>query len=353
MKASCIKAITRKDALAVMRNKLMLFAVIFSVIFAVIYYVLPSTVEETFDVALYDGGSSQLFPPVSELEMEGIHIIFFTSGEEFEKAVEEEDYVAGIALPENFDSQLLSGKQPTITLYFKSDVPESVRTSIEYFIQMAIEYIALGEQPIDIGTEMLGEDMAGEHIPLREQSVPFFILMALMMEMWTISTLIVEESAFGTMRAVLVTPASPSDVIMAKGAIGIIYSFFVAVSILILTQSVRGNLPVLFLGIFLGAAMAVSMGLFLGSLTKNILGSYIYVSIPLLILILPGMFIFVPNVSLSIVKVIPTYYLANAFGQILNSGAGLVEVWKDFLIIAGFDTVFFVLGVYALRRRFS
>jgi ABC-2 type transport system permease protein len=353
MKASCIKAITRKDALAVMRNKLMLFAVIFSVIFAVIYYVLPSTVEETFDVALYDGSSSQLFPPVSELEMEGIHIIFFTSGEEFEKAVEEEDYVAGIALPENFDSQLLSGKQPTITLYFKSDVPESVRTSIEYFIQMAIEYIALGEQPIDIGTEMLGEDMAGEHIPLREQSVPFFILMALMMEMWTISTLIVEESAFGTMKAVLVTPASPSDVIISKGAIGIIYSFFVAVSILILTQSVRGNLPVLFLGIFLGAAMAVSMGLFLGSLTKNILGSYIYVSIPLLILILPGMFIFVPNVSLSIVKVIPTYYLANAFGQILNSGAGLVEVWKDFLIIAGFDAVFFVLGIYALRRRFS
>ncbi len=353
MKASCIKAITRKDALAAMRNKLILFAVIFSVIFAVIYYVMPSTVEETFDVALYDGSSSQLFPPVSELEMEGIHIVFFTSGEEFEKAVEEEDYVAGIALPENFDFQLLSGKQPTITLYFKSDVPESVRTSIEYFIQMAIEYVALGKQPIDIETEMLGEDMAGEHIPLREQAIPLFIVMALMMEMWTISTLIVEESAFGTMRAVLVTPASPSDVIMAKGALGIIYSFFVAVSILILTQSVRGNLPVLFLGIFLGAVMAVSMGLFLGSLTKNILGSYIYVAIPLLVLMIPAMLIFVPDVSLSIVKVIPTYYLANAINQILNSGAGLVGVWKDFLIIAGFDTVFFVLGVYALRRRFS
>lgn len=353
MKASCIKAITRKDAVAAMRNKLIVLGLFAGVIFAVMYYVLPSTVEETFTVALYDGSSSQLFPPVSELEMEGIHIIFFTSGEEFEKAVEEGDYVAGIALPENFDSQLLSGKQPTITLYFKSDVPESIRTSIEYFIQLTIEYVALGEQPIDIETEMLGEDMAGKHIPLREQSLPFFLVFALMMEMWTISTLIVEESAFGTMRAVLVTPASPSDVIISKGIVGIGYSLIVVVSILILTQSVRGNLPVLFLGIFLGAVMAVSMGLFLGSLTKDILGSYIYVAVPMLILILPGMFIFVPDISLSIVKVIPTYYLANAFGQILNSGAGLVEVWKDFLIIAGFDTVFFVLGVYALRRRFS
>ena len=351
MKASCIKAITRKDAVAAMRNKLLVLGLFGGIIFAAIYYAFPSTVEETFTVALYDESSSQLFPHIAK--MEGIHIVFFTSGEEFEKAVEEEDYIAGIALPENFDSQLLSGKQPTITLYFKSEVPESVRISIEYFIQMAIEYIAFGEQPIDIETEMLGEDMAGKHIPLREQSIPFFLMFALMMEMWTISTLIVEESAFGTMRAVLVTPASPSDVIISKGIIGIIYSFFVAVSILILTQSVRGNLPVLFLGVFLGAIMAVSMGLFMGSLTKNILGSYIYVAIPLLILMIPAMLIFVPDVSLSIVKVIPTYYLANAINQILNSGAGLVEVWKDFLIIASFDAVFFVLGVYALRRRFS
>jgi ABC-2 type transport system permease protein len=353
MKASCIKAIIRKDAIAAMRNKLLLLGLFAGIIFAAIYYVFPSTVEETFDVALYDGSSSQLFPPVSELEVEGIHILSFTSEEEVEKAVREEDYVAGITLPENFDSLLLSGKQPTVTLYFKSDVPESVRTSIEYFIQMAIEYVALEEQPVDIETEMVGEDMAGKHIPLREQTVPFFLVFALMMEMWTISTLIVEESAFGTMRAVLVTPASPSDVIMSKGIVGAVYSFFVVASILILTQSVRGNLPVLFLGVFLGAIMTVSMGLFMGSLTKNILGSYIYVAVPLLILILPGMFIFVPDISLSIVKVIPTYYLANAFGQILNSGAGLAEVWKDFLIIAGFDTGFFVLGVYALRRRFS
>lgn len=353
MKLSCIKAIARKDAVQAMRNRLVVLGLVFGIIFAVIYYVFPSTVEETFDVALYDGSSSQLFPPVGELEMEGMRIIFFTSGEEFEKAVEEEDYVAGIALPENFDSQLLSGKQPTVSLYFKSDVPESVRSSIQYFIQMTIEYVTLGKQPTDVETEMLGEDMAGKHIPLREQAVPLFLVMALMMEMWTISTLIVEESAFGTMRAVLVTPASPSDVIMAKGVLGIPYAFLVAVSILILTQSVRGNLPVLFIAVFLGALMTVSMGLFMGSITKNILGSYIYVAIPLLILMIPAMLIFVPDVSLSIVKVIPTYYLANAINQVLNSGAGLADVWKDFLVIAGFDTAFFVLAVYALRRRFS
>ncbi|MEA1992972.1 MAG: ABC transporter permease [Euryarchaeota archaeon] len=351
MKTSCIKAIVRKDSAAALRNKLLVLGLFAGIIFSVMYYVLPSTVEETFDVALYDEGSSQLFSQITGTE--GMQMTLFTSDGEFEKAVEEEDYAAGIALPKNFDSQLLSGEQPVITLYFKSNVPESTRTSIEHFMRMTIEYVAHGEQPMDIETEMLGEDMAGEHIPLREQSLPFFLVFALMMEMWTISTLIVEESAFETMKAVLVSPASPSDVILSKGIVGVGYSLIVAVSILILTQSVRGNLPLLFLGVLLGAVMAVSMGLFLGSLTKNILGSYIYVAIPLFIFILPGMFIFVPGVSLSIVKAIPTYYLADAFEQLLNRGAGLVEVWKDLLIIAGFDTAFFVLGVYALRRRFS
>jgi ABC-2 type transport system permease protein len=163
----------------------------------------------------------------------------------------------------------------------------------------------------------------------------------------------VEESAAGTLRAVLVTPASPSDVIMSKGLVGISYSLVVAFAILVLTWSLRGNLPVLFLGILLGGIMAVSLGLFLGSLTENIVGSYVYTSLPMLVFLLPALLIFLPDVSLSVVKVIPTYYMVHAFDQILNYGAGLAEVWKDFLLIAVCDAIFFILGIYALRRRYS
>ena len=68
---------------------------------------------------------------------------------------------------------------------------------------------------------------------------------------------------------------------------------------------------------------------------------------------LPGLLVFFPDVSLSPVKFIPTYYLADAFNQILNYGAGLKDVWKDFLLIAVCDVGAFFLGVYALRRRYS
>ncbi|MHC1604807.1 MAG: ABC transporter permease [Candidatus Methanofastidiosia archaeon] len=353
MNSPCIKAIVRKDAIAAMRNKLLLLALMSGILFSVVYYALPSTVEETFTIAIYDKSSSQLFSHISELEGEGVRIDFFSSEKDIEKAVRDEDYVAGIVLPQDFISLLMSGQKPVITLYFKSETPESIRTSINYFIQSTIEYIVVGTQPTYMEIEILGEDIAGKHIPLREQSLPLYLLMALMMEMWTISTLIVEESAAGTLKAVLVTPASPSDVITAKGFVGIGYSLIVAAAILVLTQSIRGNLPVLFLGIILGAIMAVSMGLFFGSLTKNITGSYIYVGVPFLVLMIPALLIFIPGISLSAVKVIPTYYLVNAFDQILNYGAGLADVGRDFLIVACCDIVFFISGVYALRRQYS
>lgn len=351
MRATCISAIMRKDAIAAVRNNLVLLALLSGAIFSLVYYVLPSEVEETFDLAIY--GESQLFSGITDFEEEGIVLDFLSSEKAVEQAVEEGDYIAGIVLPETFDSQLISGQKPEIILYFNSEQPESVRTSIEYFVQLAIEYAASGEQPLEMESSILGEDMAGKHIPLREQSIPLYIVMALVMEMWTISTLVVEESAAGTLRAVLVTPASPSDVILSKGMVGIGYSFSVAFIILVLTWSFRGNLPVLFLGVLLGAVLAVSMGLFFGSLSKDITGSFIYVSVPLLIFILPGLLIFIPDVSLSAVKVIPTYYLVDAFNQVLNHGAGLTDVWKDFLVIIICDVIFFFLGVYALRRRYS
>jgi ABC-2 type transport system permease protein len=340
----------RKDAIAALRNKLILLGLFAGIIFALVYYILPATVEETFHLAAY--GDSELFSELAEAEEEGVIIDFFPSEEAVKEAVNKGDYIAGIIFPRDM-GQILAGQKPEVTLYFNSEQPESVRTSIEYFVQLAVEYMAFGIEVPEMEAEILGEDMAGRHIPLREMSIPLYVVMALVMEMWTIATLIVEESAAGTMRAVLVTPATPSDVITAKGIVGVGYTLCVAGAILILTQSLRGNLPVLLLGIVLGAIMAVSLGLFFGSLTENITGSYAYVSVPLLVLMLPALLIFFPDISLSVIKGIPTYYLVNTINQILNHGAGLQEVWKDFLVIAICNVIFFGLGVYALRRRYS
>ncbi|MBU7035758.1 MAG: ABC transporter permease, partial [Theionarchaea archaeon] len=201
MNPQCVKAIMKKDTIAAIRNSLVLMGLISGIMFAAVYYVLPASVEETFDLAVY--GESQVFSQLGGEE--GIAFHFFESSEDVEKAVEEGDYVAGLVLPKDFDTLLATGEKPEVVLYFDSEQPENVRTSIAYFIELAVEYAALQKPLPQMEGEILGEDMAGKQIPLREQSIPLYLVMALVMEMWTISTLIVEESAAGTLRAVLVT----------------------------------------------------------------------------------------------------------------------------------------------------
>jgi ABC-2 type transport system permease protein len=352
MKASCVRAIVRKDAIMAMRNKLVLMALIGGVLFSLIYYALPASVEETYALGLYDKGDSELISTLPLVSMGGFTLDEASSEDELTRMVQQGDYVAGIVVPDGFDAAIGAGETPSLSLVVGPDVPSGTIDSLAYIIQTALDYAAHGTPPVQLSTEVVGEDMSGAHVPLREQSIPLYIVLALMMEMWTIATLIVEEGASGTLRAVLVTPATPSDVISAKGIVGGSYSLGVVAVILLLTQSLRGDPLALLVGIVVGALFAVTLGLLLGSLTTNITGSYIYVSVPMLVLLLPALVVLIPDVSLSVIKLIPTYYLVNAFGSILNSGAGLGDVWSDFLLIAVCALAFFVLGVLSLRRRY-
>jgi len=353
MKSKIVRSIIKKDATMAVRNNLMLIAIIGGVLFSLIYYTLPADVEDTYEMAVYDDGSSNLISILSMTGAGGLQLHSFNSLSELKESVRGGDYLIGIHVPNDFDSLISQGVKPTLTLYFNNGIPENSRSTFEYIIGTALDTLATGEITDIIEYEVLGEDTSGKEVPLRDRSLPLYIIFALLMEMWTISTLVVEENALGTLRAVLVTPATSSDVISAKSIVGFVYALLVVTVILLLTQSLRGDIIALLACIFVGAMFAVSLGLFLGSLTDNITGSYIYVAVPLLIMVIPAILIFIPDVSLSIVKAIPTYYMANAFDSILNYGANLRNVLSDVIVLLILDIVFFVMGIFSLRRRYA
>jgi len=351
MKSKIITAIIKKDATMAIRNNLILIAIIGGILFSLIYYALPSEVDDTYEMAIYDDGSSKL---MSILGMSGgLELRPFDSLEGMMESVEGGDYLIGIHVPKDFDLNISEGIRPALVLYFNNGIPESSRSTFEFIIGTALETLTSGEVPDVLEYEVLGVDTSGQEVPLRDRSLPLYIIFALMMEMWTISTLIVEENALGTLRAVLVTPATSSDVISAKSLVGFAYTLVVVSVILLLTQSLRGDALALLASIFVSALFAVSLGLFLGSLTDDITGSYIYVAVPLLILIIPAILIFIPDASISIVKAIPTYYMVNAFDSILNFGANMGGVLRDVGLILALDVVLFFMGVFSLRRRYS
>ena len=351
MRRACVAAIARKDVRMAMRNNLVLLALVSGVLFSLVYYALPSATDETYHLSVYDEGTSALFSSLPPQLSRGAAFSFVSSEEALHEAVYAGDAIAGIVIPATFDEVVAAGGVPSLSLVVADELSTGQAEALSFLVATLAGYDVYGTLPVPLATEVIGADEAG-FVPMREQSVPFYLLMALMMEMWTIATLVVEESAAGTMRALLVTPARPSDVLTAKTLVGGVYAVGVVFVILLLTRSVRGDLFALFLGIVLGALLAVSLGLLLGSLTENITGSYMYVSIPLIVLLLPGLLLFIPDISHDAVRAIPTYYLVDAFGQVLNRGAGIADVWRSYLAIACLDVVFFVGGIAAIRRRY-
>lgn len=349
MNAPCIKAIIRKDVISAKRNNLVLMALLSGVLFSLVYYVLPADIDQEINFGI---SSADPLPFYDSIEREGVELSPYADITLLTDAVVSGDVVAGLMLPEGFMESFLRGESPAIELYVRDDLTQSARDSLAYVVETVFDMAAYGKGYLPFDIHTVEQDVPAQ-MPLRQMSIPLYIIMALVMEMWTVSTLIVEESAAGTIKAVLVTPASPSDIIAAKGVVGCVYAIGVAAAILLLTQTIRGSFPALALALLLGALLAVSLGLFLGSLTDNITGSYIYVSIPLIILILPALTIFLQDVSVPAMKFIPTYYLVNAFNDIINYGATIADVAKDLIVIAFFDAAFFLLGVASIRRRFQ
>ena len=353
MRWSCIRSIAKKDAVMAIRNKLLLLSLFAGILFSLIYYALPADVDDTYNIGYYDEGASQLFERLPPFAAAGLKFQGAQSLSELEDLVNDGTYIAGIVIPADFDSDAASGGMPALTLVYKSDADAAIIDTVSFIARSLADYQAYGSIPVSISTSVIGEDTSGVQIPLRKQSVPFYLIMALMMEMWTIATLIIEETSSGTMRAVLVTPARPSDVISAKALIGGVYTVGVVCVILLLTQSFRGDPLSLAVGILLGTLLAVSLGLLLGSLTKTITGSYIYVSVPMLVLILPALILLVPSLSHDALRAIPTYYLVDAIGDVLNRGAVLADVWRSYLVVAAVSALFFLAGVMSLRRRYQ
>jgi ABC-2 type transport system permease protein len=342
----------RKDAVMARRNKLLLLALFGGILFSLIYYALPAEVDDTYSIAYYDAGDSGMFEHLPPFASAGLAFEQVPSREALISRVNSGDYLAGVAVPDGFIADAMDGLRPPIELIAKSGTDAAVVDTVGYLVRTISDYAVFGTLPVVLPVEVIGEDTSGIQVPLRKQSVPFYVIMALMMEMWTIATLIIEETSAGTMRAVLVTPARPSDIITAKTLVGGLYTIGVVSVILVLTQSIRGDPAALVFGILLGALLAVSLGLLLGSLTKTITGSYIYVSVPMLVLILPGLVLLVPGLSHDAIRLIPTYYLVDALERVLNSGASLGDVWRQYATIAVLDTVFFCAGVLSLRRRY-
>ncbi len=344
-----IGALVRKDLTLFLRNRFFAFMAIFGLAAYIgIYFVMPNIVDEELELAIY----AETVPPVFEMaRQQGIVTELLESEGAVKEAVESGEVVAGIVLPDDFLDRLRAGEETRLELYFASDAPSDLKDSVTTLLR-ELSYLQSGEQPaVVISQRILGTDMVGKQIPMRNRMLPLFAVLIILTETLGLASLITEEVESGTVRALLATPMTVGGLFTAKAITGVSLAFIQALVLLAITGGMAQQPLVIVATLLLGAFLVTGVGFLIAARGRDLMSVMAYGMPALLILSVPSFGVIFPGAIAGWVKVIPSYYLVDIVHQTVNFGASWGEVWQNMLILLGFDIAIVTLGIITLRRR--
>jgi ABC-2 type transport system permease protein len=186
------------------------------------------------------------------------------------------------------------------------------------------------------------------------------ILLMLITAMMT-SISIAREKEMGTMEILLVSPMRPIQIIAGKVLPYVLLAFSNAVIILLLSyfvlgMPVKGSLLLLLAESFLFIVMALSLGIFISTVSNS---QQMAMMLSMFALMLPTIllsgFIFpIENMPLPlqvISNLMPPRWFIIIVKSIMIKGLGFQYIWKETLIIAGMALFFIALSVKKFKVR--
>ena len=181
MKWRIIGAIVSKDLSLYFRNKFIAVITPLGIgAFLVIYFVMPSAMSVT-EVGLYAPVVPSAF---AEEESKNIDFVMVDSEAELREAVAGSDYPVGIVLPADIMEKFARGEKSDVKIYFSPETTEEQKELFRMFVK-GLAYEQTGQLASFNETEIvLGTDLLGQDIPLRERMRPLLAVMLLMMEMF-------------------------------------------------------------------------------------------------------------------------------------------------------------------------
>ena len=352
MNGRIIRALIQKDIKVFFSNQF--FALITGlalVAYAGIYFAMPSTVDETIEMAIFAPALPQQF--ADSMGDEGVVLKNMESKAALETAVTDNEYAVGVIIPESLNQALASGEQGKIELYFSPEFPEELKEVYVIFFE-EIGYNLSGQRlNIEVNEEILGVDGAGNQIPQREKMLPLFAVLILTMETLGLASLISGEIEAGTLQALLITPMRMEGLFVAKGTVGVGLAFFQAVVLMAVTGGLSQQPLLIIVALLLGSLLVTGLGFLLASVATDLM-SVMSWGVPIILLLsLPAISLLLPGLTTNWVKVLPSYYLIDTVYQAVNFNLGWADAGSNLLILAAFALVFMGMGIVVLRRKFQ
>lgn len=351
MNWSTIYPLVAKDLKLFFRNGFFAFITVLGLAaYAGIYLAMPRSVDEVIGLGLY----TPILPDqiAQALEAESEPLMIAESENALRQAVLAGEISGGIALMEDFFEQLHAGGQPTVTIYLPSDAPDDMHDLMEVLVEAMVLALSGAPLNIEVREEILGPDLVGQQIPLRDRMLPLFAIFVLMMETLGLASLIAQEIQTRTIHALLVTPMGVREVLASKTIISVLMTFTQAALLMLIIGGFRQQPLIITVTLLLGALLVTGIGFLMGAVGKDFL-SVIGSGIPAIVLLsIPAVGIAFPGLLTGWARLVPSHYLADTIHQVANFGAGWGPVWTNLLVLLAVDAVLLWLGALVLTRKF-
>lgn len=245
--------IFKRDLKVNSKDFISLYILVVPILFAVLINVFsPGINDTTVDLALIKGENTV---QVEYLE-QFAKIELFENTAEIKDRVEKRDAIIGI-IPENDGYYLMT----------QGDEPEGV---VEY-AKLLTSFYELDMNVEDSTSEII--EFGRTVPPLKKILVNISILFISILAGMLIALNIVEEKVENTLSAINVTPTSRSTFILGKSVIGVIFTLFGSIALIMLTGFSEINLVQLLLILLVTSLLSIMVGFIQGVTNKDIMSA--------------------------------------------------------------------------------
>jgi ABC-2 type transport system permease protein len=344
---SRILAVVGKDIRQISRNRFMAVITVISILaFAGIYYLMPSEIDETFEVGVYlERGRPQLERALEEEPQEGMNVTWADSPSELRRLVRERDVQVGFSVV--FDND-----RPVVTQYVSAETPEEIREAGEAFGREFGFLLAGRLLPVELEPRVIGPDRVDAALPLRDRLRILLLTAIVLIEVFALSELLAAEVRLRTVKALLVTPISVRDFLTAKGITGSSMAFAEGLvgGLLLRIIDLQTIVPVAVFLLF-GALLVTALAFLIGAVAREMLSVIGLGTVAYVVLLLPGFSLILPGFESPLIRAIPTDPLIRAIDGFANQGQSLGAYLPELGYLAASSLVLFAAGYQVLRAR--
>ncbi len=323
-----ILAITRKDILDALRNKILITIMIGVALVMVQGRALPLLFKltDTIQVAVFDEGEG---PIVEDLRSHGeIRVIGAASSQELQQLVGEANgSILGIVAPAEYGSDHLRGNELLLEGFHAYWMEPEEVAELESLVEGHLGEMTGSAVSLNTDAAYAQPDSGGQPF----MSAMVMMLMTTLICLIVVPYLMIEEKEAHTMQSLLVSPARIGEIVIGKALAGLVYGLVAGAVVMAFYHAQIVHWWIAIAACIIGSLLAVALGLLLGSLFESIPTMNLWMG--LLVIVLMGAVLVVryvpahwPAFISAVLPWIPTVALYKAYILSFTANPSLAQV---------------------------